>query len=447
MKSLRRVSVLSFLLRVGVLALGGQSLGMAGDENWDSGFGVVCEARDQVIRALAFNQRGELFIGGSLILVGGYPGVAVGNIAKWNGQNWSSLAGGVNGAIRSIIANGADIYVGGTFTRAGGVAATNLARWDGTNWWPVGGGMGGSVVNVLVVDGKTLYVGGTFTNAGGLSVHNVAAWDGQNWSSLEEGVAGNNGTVNTLLVAGGQLLVGGDFQSAGGISASNIARWTGSAWTNLSNGLIGPSYALAKDDAGNVYAGGGQTSFGPPYISKWDGATWSSLPAGEPGQYGPVRVLFIYGNALYVGGLYLGGPAPVGDLERFDGTNWLRVAAPFWLVRAGPVQYQTKQYFAGVLNNIMHLNVAAGFPEEYGVAAWDGVEWTMLGAGLHIDSSGTIPSVRSLAAVGPNLIAGGHFHDVAGSVSFPLAVEDTIAQWNGRIWSKLGNGIASARRS
>src|SRR5258708_9165558 len=246
---------------------------MAGDENWDSGFGVVCEARDQVIRALAFNQRGELFIGGSLMLGGGCPGVAVGNIAKWNGQNWSSLAGGVNGAIRSIIANGADIYVGGTFTRAGGVAATNLARWDGTNWWPVGGGMGGSVVNALVVDGKTLYVGGTFTNAGGLSVHNVAAWDGQHWSSLEEGVAGNNGTVNTLLVAGGQLLVGGDFQSAGGISASNIARWTGRAWTNLSHRLIGPAYALAKDDAGNVYAGGGQTSVGPPYISKWDGAS------------------------------------------------------------------------------------------------------------------------------------------------------------------------------
>jgi hypothetical protein len=444
MKSLRRVSVLSFSLRVGVLALGGRSLAMAGDENWESGFGVVCEASGQAIRALAFNQQGELFIGGSLFLVGAYPGVRVGNIAKWNGQNWSSLAGGVNGAIRTIIANGDDIYVGGAFTSAGGVAATNLARWDGTNWWPVGGGPGGSVVNALVVDGKTLYVGGTFTNAGGVSVHNIAAWDGQNWSSLGDGVAGKTATVNTLLDAGGQLLVGGDFQSAGGISASNVARWTGSAWTSLGNGLIGPSFVLTTDDAGTVYAGGGQTSGGPPYISKWDGAAWSSLPAGDPGLNDPVNLLFIYNNALYAGGLYLGGPAPVGDLERFDGTNWVRVGAPFGLVRAGPVQHQTKLYFSGALNNVMHLNPAAG-SWEYGVAAWDGAEWTMLGACLSIFSLATIPTVRSLVAVGPNLIAGGHLHDVAGNVSFPPGWEDTIAQWNGRIWSKLGNGIVSAQ--
>src|SRR5262245_46995577 len=29
-----------------------------------------------------------------------------------------------------------DVYIGGSFTGAGGVSANNIARWDGTHWHP-----------------------------------------------------------------------------------------------------------------------------------------------------------------------------------------------------------------------------------------------------------------------------------------------------------------------
>ena len=57
--------------------------------------------------------------------------------------------GGVGGASTSVYALvtiGTDLYVGGSFTSAGGVQNTsNIARWDGTTWSSVGGGVNSEV--------------------------------------------------------------------------------------------------------------------------------------------------------------------------------------------------------------------------------------------------------------------------------------------------------------
>src|SRR5205807_10530800 len=55
---------------------------------------------------------------------------------------------------------------GGTFTQADGLAANRIALWNGPSWSTLGMGLS-SNVNAIACVGSTLFVGGTFTNAGG----------------------------------------------------------------------------------------------------------------------------------------------------------------------------------------------------------------------------------------------------------------------------------------
>jgi hypothetical protein len=61
----------------------------------------------------------------------------------------------------------------------GGVAVQNIARWDGSAWSPLGAGIGGGLVHALAVmpDGQ-LVAAGNFTHAGGQSVGSIAQWNG-----------------------------------------------------------------------------------------------------------------------------------------------------------------------------------------------------------------------------------------------------------------------------
>jgi hypothetical protein len=93
---------------------------------------------------------GSLYISGHFTAV---SGVTARNVAKWDGQRWSSLGtGDENGArdhdddgrhrpdvypseVRALaVTPNGDIYVGGVFDRVGQVVVIDLARWDGHRW-------------------------------------------------------------------------------------------------------------------------------------------------------------------------------------------------------------------------------------------------------------------------------------------------------------------------
>src|SRR5712691_4719460 len=77
------------------------------------------------------------------LLSSGASGIAASGDDLWDAQfgvPGTDPSGGGVGACCSI---GADLYVGGSFSWAGGISALNVARWDGTTWYPVGAGTGG----------------------------------------------------------------------------------------------------------------------------------------------------------------------------------------------------------------------------------------------------------------------------------------------------------------
>ncbi len=284
---------------VGELAVSGGTLYVAGDfttvggvaanriAKWDGsawsalGSGLssgVFGAEVAVLLADGSN----LFAGGRFTSAGG---VAVNQIAQWNGSSWSALGTGISGGfipvVRALAMIGGELHAGGSFSSAGGVSVSNIAKWNGSTWVALGAGVGsvGNSVNAMVASGSDLYIGGSFSTTGGVPANGVAKWDGLAWSALGSGV---NVAPNTLVVMGGDLYAGGQFTTAGGNPASYIAKWSGSTWSPLGSGLNGLVYALAAQ-GGNLYAGGNFSSAGGTpanFIAQWDGSSWSALGSG-----------------------------------------------------------------------------------------------------------------------------------------------------------------------
>lgn len=126
----------------------------------------------------------ELYAGGSFTQSGGSP---VGRVARWTGTTWQNLGVGTNATVRALAAfddgAGPALYAGGSFVNAGGVAVNRLARWNGLAWSGVDGGLSDAAFALAVEAtasriGPAVFVGGSFTQAGGDSANYVARWVG-----------------------------------------------------------------------------------------------------------------------------------------------------------------------------------------------------------------------------------------------------------------------------
>jgi hypothetical protein len=264
----------------------------------------------------------EVFVGGLFTSAGG---VSANRVARFNTltNTWSALgtgsSNGVNNVVYALAVMGNEVVVGGDFTSAGGVSANRVARFNTqTNTWSsLGTGSSNGVNNVvyaLAVVGNEVFVGGTFTSAGGVSANRVARFNTltNTWSSLGTGV---NNLVAALAVSGSEVVVGGFFTQAGGVSANGVASFNTqtNTWSTLgtgsSNGVNNWVQALAV--VGNeVYVGGWFTLAGgvsANRVARFNTLTntWSSLGTGSSnGVNGTVFALAVVGNEVVVGGTF-----------------------------------------------------------------------------------------------------------------------------------------------
>ncbi|TFK94604.1 hypothetical protein K466DRAFT_571727 [Polyporus arcularius HHB13444] len=144
------------------------------------------------------------------------------------------------------------LFLGGQFTLTSGSAsgAKNIVVFkNGALATLPSNGLNGPVTS-LVVDGDDLYVGGSFSNTAessnsalkGVAVYSVS---GNKWSTMEGGV---EGAVTSLDIANGQILVAGNFTqlltssgSSTGQNAAGFAAWdvSSSSWVNSGGFLVG----------------------------------------------------------------------------------------------------------------------------------------------------------------------------------------------------------------
>jgi hypothetical protein len=188
------------------------------------------------------------------------------------------------------------LYIGGTFTTAGGIPASNIVRWDGVTWSPLGAGItaNGAGPNVRAIlqhdeDGPgplppRLFVGGFFGAAGGQNAYHIAAWDGQNWSPLGGGMTD---AVNALVELdedgpGPQtpsLIAAGNFTLTSGFASNGAARWKNGAWSALGSGPgVGTGTMVIFDLDGPGPAAAQLVARQPTRLISWNGASWSTVP-------------------------------------------------------------------------------------------------------------------------------------------------------------------------
>ena len=227
--------------------------------------------------------QGSLYVGGYFY---GAGDSYASHIAKWDGTSWSMLDDyGVGGEVYALAVFGSNLYVGGSFSRAGMDDASGIAKWNGTTWSTVGTGLTGYFHTGYALrvgndgSGSALYVGGSFTTAGGVVSPCIAKWANGSWSAAGAGVSYPGGPYPEVYAlgfyddgTGPAVYVGGRFTKAGGISAIGLARWAGGSWSTLQGGVNGASENVKSlavfdgDGAGpnpsQLYAGGEFTSAG-----------------------------------------------------------------------------------------------------------------------------------------------------------------------------------------
>ena len=257
-------------------------------------------------------------------------------------KEWFALANrGLDRRVRDGVLLGADLYLGGMFTRTADSSLVDLGgivRYDTTSetWQALPNQGLSSETIALAVVGDDLYAGGSFTETVDGVLPNlgyVARFDptAGSWHTLPN--QGLDHHVHALAAAGSDLYAAGYFTGTGDGSITDlghVARYdtVGDSWKALPNqGLNGNVYVLALD-GNDLYAGGNffQTVDGAVTklgnIAHYNSAsgTWYALP--NQGLNDTVTALLVSGSDIYVGGVFTqtgdGSLTNLGGIARFD---------------------------------------------------------------------------------------------------------------------------------
>lgn len=141
---------------------------------------------------------------------------------------WNANA---NGTVFAVRVSGDELYVGGSFSLAGGQPRNGAASFDAssglvTGWNPdAAKGLSLGEIYTFAFDSGVVYAGGTFDTIGGQSRRNLAALDpltgaAQAWNP------GPDTWVQCLHMTGGSLLVGGEFTDVSMLPQGDLAAFT-----------------------------------------------------------------------------------------------------------------------------------------------------------------------------------------------------------------------------
>jgi hypothetical protein len=283
----------------------------------------------------------ELYVGGNFSSIGG---IVAHGIARWNGNNWSSVGTGnlvQNGCVGDIVVYNSNLY----FT------ADKLYRWDGVNVQDVTY-IDPVTQNILPVYGQDLHVfngelyvvsdkilkynGSTFSeipldnnligsvrcidNLNNIlyvgSTNGLFKYQNSNWIDCN-GVTTDIPDVYDIEPFNNELYVLGWFSSIGGISVNNFAKYNGNTWSNiilpggfypitplLSGWTLGRNHLNKMNN--ELYLAHTLASYqqqSPSYspLTKFNGSQWILLSQNYSVGGG---CSIIYNNELYCGGKF-----------------------------------------------------------------------------------------------------------------------------------------------
>jgi hypothetical protein len=420
---------------------------------------AVGEPIDNVVRALAATPDGGVVVLGDFTVSGE---LRVGRGGVWTGTGWRTFGQGVsadadgNGTVSAIVTDGVGAYVGGLFDQAGQLPVRSVARWDGQVWDALAGGVTATwshgQVFAMTRLGTDLYATGSFQTAGGVMANNIARWDGTAWFSLGEGL---DDAGYGLTVLGGKLYVGGTFNVAGHIRANHLACWdpASSTWSTVGHSprydddikalatiadrwlVVGGTFQRFFDGNTTVVEGLWGMVLFDTAAEPTDSLLYGYRPLEGTSRYGApgwVHTLQVLGDDLFVGGSFdVAGIMALTDTPSpgFPAANlavWHFATDGTWESAQGTdhqVQALADADGALAVGGWFSRagNVAAGRVALYDPAARS---WSPMGSGLGDGSRGASWALALAHSAESALWVGGQFPVVGGAPS------DNLGLWS-----------------
>jgi trimeric autotransporter adhesin len=414
------------------------------------------EGVDWDVNALAvFNDR--LYVGGSFTNAGGQWSRG---IAAWNGERWIAIGVNMPGSVSGMTVWNNNLVIVGEFTGIDGVAARNVARFDGSSWHSMGS-PDVPLVAAFTINNQ-LYVGGSSS---------IASWDGSNWQTIDDGAAGG---IDSLGRFRNQLVASGQFGRAGDVAARGVALWDGSRWSPLTPGVTGPVMAMMRDGKSLIVGTRDQPLDLTAALMSFDSTTrlWTTLTLAESLGTGRPEISAItrYRDRLTIGGEFnrIGGGV-IASIATRVGEDWQSLIAPQPLPpgnSAVMLEWNSNLYTAGTNGGLFVYNGVgwSQVPRLTGIVS-DllpfGDELIIAGT-LRIDGVGSFS--QALAYNGSQLRRIGLESGTQMQSGWSLAIYDNklivggtftsagtlpasrIAAWDGTPggWSALGTGIGGS---
>ncbi|MCB1046271.1 MAG: hypothetical protein KDC10_03635 [Calditrichaeota bacterium] len=232
------------------------------------------------VDALALDASGRLVVGGQISSV---DGQAIASVARWDGNSWDALQGGLPGLVLALMTRGDEIWAAGDFQLGG--QSQGLARYtDAGGWIAEGAVTPASVLVLKELPGGIVLAGGSFESIGGVPSRGLAAYTGNGWQDMAMGQTqpASATWIRSLCLKGNQLLTGGSFINVGGHAAHSFTtaslNLAPAAVNDLEITLNGPQLILdwTPVSGANAYV---IRRFDEPWLSNEDGTVVGTVNA------------------------------------------------------------------------------------------------------------------------------------------------------------------------
>lgn len=165
---------------------------------------------------------------------------------------WNTSSGSINlNHLKNN--NNVNLYITGSFNYVNDLLVNGVSMYNGVNFknYHAGVAVGGG--RAMTVFKDTIYIGGTFTSAGGVAnTENFAVWNGYNWQTTNVGRV--NGNVRDMVIFNDTLYICGDFTQIGSSTFDKVAAYCNGDWRNI--GSMGMWTSALEVFNGELYAGG-----------------------------------------------------------------------------------------------------------------------------------------------------------------------------------------------
>ncbi|MBN9692980.1 MAG: hypothetical protein J0M24_22280 [Verrucomicrobia bacterium] len=203
-------------------------------------------------------------------------------------------------------------------------------------------------------------------------------------------------------------------------------------WVSMGgvSGVDGIVNVILPNENGTLFIAGDFKTVGTTRannIAQWNGSSWQALGTGTDSS---VLALAKLGDNLFVAGAFTNAGGVVANgIARWNGTAWSALGSG----AARPGLRSSSVRSLAIMGSTLYAGgdfTSIGGVAANSIARWNGTVWSPLGPGIN-------GWVFALAPSGTNLYAGGYFR-TAGTVT-----ANGVARWNGRAWSALGAGVSA----